>query len=65
MIKLIAAHLGWPKKADGLKVLHVVSVLGVNALKKVDFFLQDLRLCVDHAYDTGLLTGKQNKKAMF
>lgn len=65
MIKLIAAHLGWPKKADCLKVLHVVSILGVNALKKVDFFLQDLRLCVDHAYDTGLLTGKQNKKAMF
>ncbi len=43
-------------------MLHVVSVLGVNALKKVDFFLQDLRLCVDHTYDTCLITSREREQ---
>lgn len=47
-------NLGWPEKADRFKVLHIVSVLWVNALKKEDLLLQDLRLSVDHTHYTGL-----------
>jgi len=50
------SYLGGTKEANGLQVLHAVSVLRVDPLEQVNLPLQDLRLRVHHTHYTGLNT---------
>lgn len=49
-----ALYLGGAQEANGLQVLHRLSVEGVDALEEVHLLLQDLRLRVHHAHHAGL-----------
>ena len=48
-------HLCWSEEANGIEMLHGLSAMVANKLKKVDLLLQDLRLWVHHTDYTNLL----------
>lgn len=54
-------YLGGTKEADGLQVLHAVSVLRIDPFEQINLFLQNLRVGVYYTHYTGLKQDKTNK----